>query len=131
MMCLRRFSAYRRRGLANSGLDLDEHVIVFDERLDEPRTRPDEGTLKGPPLAVCIEPLYKGLDYTYRINFGVTYTVKHNKEIFDVGHIAERSMNDFETYVAEALKPTSGLGPVLGTGKGTGGQWSNPFDDSR
>lgn len=95
---------YGGQGLAKPGLDLDKYALVFDERLGKPQTRPDEPSLKGPPLGVYMESPLEKLDPMYRINFGVTYTVEHNKEIRDVGHIAEGSMNDFETYVAEALK---------------------------
>jgi hypothetical protein len=95
---------YGGQGLARPELDLDKHAIVFDERLGVPLTQPDEPSLKGPPLAVCMESPFEKLDPMYRINFGVTYTVEHNMEIRDVGHIAEWSMKDFETYIAEALK---------------------------
>ncbi|KUL89029.1 hypothetical protein ZTR_06026 [Talaromyces verruculosus] len=95
---------YGGQGLAKPGLDLDKHALVFDERLDEPQTRPDEPSLKGTPLAVWMESPLEKLDPMYRINFGVTYRVEHSREVRDVGHISERSMNDFEAYVAEALK---------------------------
>lgn len=94
---------YGGQGLAKSGFDPDKHALVFDERLDEPQTRLDESFLKGPPLAVCMETPFEKLDPMYRINFGVIYTVEHNMEIRDVGHIAEWSMKYFETYIAEVL----------------------------
>ena len=95
---------YGGQGLAKPGLDLDKHALVFDERIDELQIRPDEPSLKGPPLAIWMESPLEKLDPMYRINFGVTYRVEHSREVRDVGHIAERSMNDFGTYVAEALK---------------------------
>ncbi|OCT49531.1 hypothetical protein CLCR_06812 [Cladophialophora carrionii] len=97
--------SYRQRGVTkNVGDDgAQAHAIVYSSRRKEPPAAlPGEPDFEKKAIAVELADDQE-LGYASRIHFGKIHSIEWNIKVMTIGHVAQRSMVDFETYWKEEL----------------------------
>jgi hypothetical protein len=98
-------NSYRRRGISEKDFreEGQAHAIVYSShRATPPAALPGEPRFTKRPIAVVLK---NGQDLgdASRIHFGKFHSIEWNIKVMTVGHIAERSMADFEAYWRQEL----------------------------
>jgi len=85
---------YGRRGAKKSGIDPEEHAIVYagDE---PPQEMPDEAHMKKEPIKIKLNTPRDKLQPESRVCYAKIHTVEHNLKVAFIGHIAKSSMKTF------------------------------------
>ncbi|KIW69842.1 hypothetical protein PV04_02165 [Phialophora macrospora] len=98
-------NSYRQRGISekNVGEEGQAHAIVYgNHRATPPVALPGEPKFKKRPIAIVLKNGQE-LDDASRIHFGKFHSIEWNVKVMTIGHVAERSMADFETYWRQEL----------------------------